>query len=333
MTLSTHQELDVAQVSAMIDHPDRDQPLVLVTGSDRPDRLNPDITQITEAIGDAGIVVHLPDHATQIKFSDLRGDDDRTFSGAVRIYFPRTTRSYLCGPARTDFQASQVIKKLREVVHGNYQRSPGAIVYTTETAAAAPSEETEDITAQDFAAMAEELAVLRRRLAVAEDQARAARATARDAARAARATSIADQPPVFSDPERQFRHDVWLHWLASVPEPERDQWPLRKYVLGPEWLDSYFATPVGLRPKVLGVAVEVITRRATEITARDVRPHHSGSGGSGAENMSRPVDNARAWRCSVQIKTPQARRMMWWEIPGGTLELGRVALHDDDYLP
>ena len=45
----------------------------------------------------------------------------------------------------------------------------------------------------------------------------------------------------------------------------------------------------------------------------------SGSRGAGAV----------AWRASLQVKTPAARRIHYWVLSSGQIELARVTAHDD----
>jgi hypothetical protein len=40
-------------------------------------------------------------------------------------------------------------------------------------------------------------------------------------------------------------------------------------------------------------------------------------------------DGAIAWRASLQVNTPSARRIHYWVLPSGQIELARVAAHDD----
>lgn len=138
----------------------------------------------------------------------------------------------------------------------------------------------------------------------------------------------ADVPIVFADPARQFRHEVWLHWLASTPEADRNRWTLRDYDLSSQWTADLTRLSPDDRRKAVAVAVDILTRRAHETPSREVRPHHSGSAGTSG-SLFRSHDSARAWRCNVQRNTPQAKRAMWWELPGGRVELARIGNHDD----
>lgn len=54
--------------------------------------------------------------------------------------------------------------------------------------------------------------------------------------------------------------------------------------------------------------------------------------GPGSPQLSR-TDSAMAWRATLAQRTSQAARLLWWELPDGTVELGKAALHDDTTLP
>jgi hypothetical protein len=43
----------------------------------------------------------------------------------------------------------------------------------------------------------------------------------------------------------------------------------------------------------------------------------------------RPSDGARCQRAYIEQKTPQARRLHYWALRGGGIELSRVVTHDD----
>ena len=40
-------------------------------------------------------------------------------------------------------------------------------------------------------------------------------------------------------------------------------------------------------------------------------------------------DGARAWRCNLQTRTAAARRLHYWQLPDGRIELAKIVYHDD----
>lgn len=143
------------------------------------------------------------------------------------------------------------------------------------------------------------------------------------------ALRIADRPDtelpeVFSDPAVQFDHWLYNVWLETIPESDRERWPLRPYSLGPDFLHDLTTQQAVSRLRVMRCAVDVITGRYPEVPGREAKrckPNPSGAA------VIRPADGATAWRCYVQNTSP-GMRLMWWEIDNEP-ELARVAVHDD----
>lgn len=133
--------------------------------------------------------------------------------------------------------------------------------------------------------------------------------------------------PEFADAERGFRHEVEEAWARRIPVAEQPALPLPAYDLGPRFLDS-LGTPGVARAKVVDVVVEVLIGRADRMPGREVHQLREGTGG-GAAGVKRSSDDATCWRVALQVNTPQARRLHFWRLPGGTVELSRVVLHDD----
>lgn len=133
-------------------------------------------------------------------------------------------------------------------------------------------------------------------------------------------------PIVHSDEEEQLRFEIGHHYLVSNPETERKTYPIRAYTIGADFLDSL--TELGnlaTRERVVAVVCDVLTRRAYEMPSRYVHPHAR----AGGPTLVREHDSATAFRCAVKTESPGAARLLWWELVDGTVELGRVAHHDD----
>jgi hypothetical protein len=134
-------------------------------------------------------------------------------------------------------------------------------------------------------------------------------------------------PQVYDDPERQFRYEIEQHWLWTVQETDRDEYPLTDYQLGRDWLAALEVIELVDRRKILDVVVEVLTGRAVGSTAR--RPRRMRIAGSAPRTRA---DGAIAWRCDIKQGSASAPRLMYWKLPDNTVELGRVAAHDDMQL-
>lgn len=136
---------------------------------------------------------------------------------------------------------------------------------------------------------------------------------------------------VYADREAQFEHDLWLTWLRTVPEYERDRWPLRDYTLGPEFLDSLDKQEQNIsRARILRCVVDILTERYREQNGREAKRQRDDVTGSSTGNAAiTREDGAQAWRCAVSKKTANANRVMWWECEQKEVELSRVVSHDD----
>lgn len=131
---------------------------------------------------------------------------------------------------------------------------------------------------------------------------------------------------LFSDPAEQLRHDIELTWLRRTPEPERARYPLPSYRFGPRFLESVKALEGVCREKVLDVIVELLTDRARDIPGREL---HQLRDSESSPSQRVRADGARAWRCALQVNTPSARRLHFWKLTDGAIELDSVGTHDN----
>ncbi|MEM9382590.1 MAG: hypothetical protein AAGB93_21740, partial [Planctomycetota bacterium] len=96
--------------------------------------------------------------------------------------------------------------------------------------------------------------------------------------------------------------------------------------------DSRNAAPT----EIVEVAAQVASGRAEDLAGREVEPLGKSGPTTRRYARKRASDDARAWRCSLQMRSPGARRLLWWEIPaedGVAFEFASVALHDDHEIP
>jgi hypothetical protein len=137
-----------------------------------------------------------------------------------------------------------------------------------------------------------------------------------------------EQTPEFADREAGFRHAVVTAWAVRTPLGEQKDRPLVDYSIGPDFLDSLEKTPGINVAKVADVVFEIVTGRVHEITGRDLHQVRSSSGPT-SDYLRREDDGATLWRAALQRNTPQARRIHYWALTNGSVELSHVALHDD----
>ena len=134
--------------------------------------------------------------------------------------------------------------------------------------------------------------------------------------------------------ERAFLRAVRVAYARVVGEGERLERPLLAMRVGPEFLARARALQGLSVEKIVDVAMQIACERAHEIDGREVHPLGESTGGS--RQRTRTYDGAKAWRCALQVKTPSARRLHWWRIPGpdgATIEFASVAVHDDFDIP
>lgn len=140
---------------------------------------------------------------------------------------------------------------------------------------------------------------------------------------------IADQeqqrgyPAVYRDPERQLRWEVEYEWAIGTPEVERDGKVLTPYILGEGFLKSLDSDIVPRR-KTIQIIVDIVSGRAWERRETHQFTETSKSG----IQRARP-DGAVAWRTYVKVGAHGAPRLIWWQLPDGTIELSHVGHHDD----
>ncbi|MFM8980797.1 MAG: hypothetical protein ACKOSS_10110, partial [Planctomycetia bacterium] len=124
-------------------------------------------------------------------------------------------------------------------------------------------------------------------------------------------------------------------WHDLLTADDRKEFPLAEVRLGAGFLDSVAALQGVSAEKVVQVCAEVACGCAREVEGREVHRLRSGPAGN-APPRTRARDGATAWRCALQVKTPAARRLHWWEVPSATgrvIELACVGHHDDMRIP
>lgn len=182
-----------------------------------------------------------------------------------------------------------------------------------------------------LAATDEELQAMRTRLRNQTQQLnkeRDARTADRRSARGGRPELVPQAVPAFADPEEQWRFEVYVAWAERIPASDKAERPLPPgWRVGPRFLESLETLEGVSREKVAAVVVEVLTGLAKDLPGRDLHRLRTKEAGN-APYVTRE-DGAVAWRAALQRETPSARRLHYWELPGGVVELSRVVAHDD----
>ena len=131
----------------------------------------------------------------------------------------------------------------------------------------------------------------------------------------------------FVEPADWIRHEIYLAWIDRISPTERADWPLPAgYRVGEAFAASLDPLDDGQLAKVFKSAVDVLSGRIRDMVGRRL---HALRTRDSAADVVREVDGARCMRASIEQNTPAARRLHYWQLPGGALELGRVVTHDD----
>ncbi|ACL42299.1 hypothetical protein Achl_4348 (plasmid) [Pseudarthrobacter chlorophenolicus A6] len=138
---------------------------------------------------------------------------------------------------------------------------------------------------------------------------------------------VADTGPLFSDPEDQFRHEIYLEWATRIPAGSKSDSPLADYGFAEGFLASVEEIQGIDRSKIVAVAVEVLTGLADALPGRDM--HRLRGGISGTSSFVEDPELGTAWRVALQVKTASARRMHFWRGTDGRIVFATVGLHDD----
>jgi hypothetical protein len=158
------------------------------------------------------------------------------------------------------------------------------------------------------------------------EQLKQARKTAKSSGAAA-TTAEAWTPDAFPDTDSAVRFAILTSWVTRIPAADKPAYPLPEYTVGPCFAGSLDRLDSGQQAKALRCVVDVLTDLARELPARRVHPLRSGDGTEDAPRTR--ADGAICFRANVEANTASARRLHYWKLPDGSIELSRVVLHDD----
>ncbi|MEU3279176.1 hypothetical protein [Streptomyces antibioticus] len=337
--------IDAAGASAFVERvfdASRLQPLVLIsTARPHGDRPLIDPYALYEEVGEHAEIAVIADERASWALSDqLPGLS--VWGGAVRIYLPDATREdpwhrhpvIKVDPHRPRLALGQIVARIRS--HAGLPAPAPAPLVVVPAPRRTPEppviREQDERREAELTRLAGQLTEKERRLREKDETIAGLRQQLQKAGKQLRAVARdadtpAAVPTVYADPERQFRYEVEQLWLWTVPETERDEHPLASYRLGRDWLTSMEMIELVDRRKILDVTVEVLTGRAVDSAARRLRRMRSSDGGDSGPRVR--GDGAVAWRCDLKQGASSAPRLMYWKLPDGTIELAKVAAHDD----
>lgn len=143
-------------------------------------------------------------------------------------------------------------------------------------------------------------------------------------ARAQLRESVTGDTSVLTD-EEELARDVRATWSGKLTADDQARRPLAEFRIRPGFADSIRAAGAD-RQKVVEIIMQIACGLAKDIDSRQLHRLRDGPSG-GAPNRTR-ADGAQAWRGYLQVKTPSARRLHYWVLPGGELEFVSVVTHD-----
>jgi len=149
----------------------------------------------------------------------------------------------------------------------------------------------------------------------------------REAGRALRDARRAAERAHVDPTEDGIRFEIERTWGNRTAPGERARWPLREFTFGAAFIDSLAALDENQLSKAVRACVDAVTGRDREIPARELHRLRTGEGGDDSYVVR--ADGSKCWRSSIEQNTPGARRLHYWELPGGVIELSRVVHHDD----
>lgn len=304
---------------------DRATPLLVISSASDTGQPRVSVDDVRAAVGESVHLAVLTSPRAAAFLSDNLPEGIQVFGGAVRLYGPYATRGDdpATHPIFTTFPddiPAITLRKIEERLRRlGYLEAP--IAPTTEPRApwadeeaAPPADSRETALAAALEASKAEAVELRRQVRSLSDQ----------VAELERRLQGRD---VYADPERQLRHEIETDWLLGESEAERARYPLAEFVVGGAFLSSLDSLEGVSREKVVGCLVEVLTGRVFALAGRQAHQMRTSEAG-GAPYRVRD-DGAALWRASLQVNTPGARRLHWWALPDGRIELHSVGHHDD----
>ena len=139
----------------------------------------------------------------------------------------------------------------------------------------------------------------------------------------------ADSDGLFATGEERLRHDVYVAWAKNVPASDKARQTLpADWTAGHAFAASLYGfTEQGVIAKALKAVVEVLTGAAERNAAREVHALRANLGGDAAQVVR--ADGAKCFRAAIEQNVASARRLHFWRLPDGSVELSRVVVHDD----
>lgn len=295
-------------------------PAVVVTRPAQTSEPNVPLAALHTAVGDLADVYYLdsPVDVRDVVRSPGLGAVD-VWGGAVRVFPTGRWEWAKLFVSRSREEGAQKVAAI--AAHLRELRSLTSTAYSTSTKTAESPVVSEAMQIVDLTAR---LADAQQQLARAQGAGRPA-APAKPAPRPRAVEVVKPARRMFADAEDEIRHRVLVLWAEQTTPQEKVAHPLPAFTVGAAFaasVEDLTAHAPQLLDKIARSALRVLLGQDRDAHKLDV---------TGGGRLIRE-DGAVPWRAYVEQKTPSARRLHFFKIPGGGIELSRVVLHDD-YTP
>ncbi len=107
---------------------------------------------------------------------------------------------------------------------------------------------------------------------------------------------------------------------------------LRPMQIGPKFTSTLEAHGPNYRAKAIKAAADIVIGAVGLLSRREDHELRTGAGANDPQR-TRASDGAKARRCYIEQRTASARRLHYWVIENGSVELASVNVHDDMNIP
>lgn len=156
-----------------------------------------------------------------------------------------------------------------------------------------------------------------------------ARSELRDEKKKSRRRSgrVLESERLFEDDGEQLNFEIRTAWAHMTSPADKHERPLRPWRYSPHFFETLHDVEGISRAKIVEVLVHVLTGLDAELVSRERHQLRTGLGGD--DPVRTRQGGETAWRVSLQVSTPGARRLHYWMCQDGAIELSSVRLHDD----
>lgn len=151
----------------------------------------------------------------------------------------------------------------------------------------------------------------------------------RDHSGAGESRSVADRRSRYGTVEEWIREEIRAFWIDNYTPDDRATYPLdgQTWRVLPSFILTFQALTDDGKDKAIKIATHIVTGRNSIEHITEDHPLRDGDETSKPEVVRE--DGAASRRAYIESHTAQARRLHYWKLRDGSIELSRVGLHDD----